>query len=158
MAYSLEYTFTPPARTVTLTKKLVRDTLAEVRDRLLIGEINGHKNRLKMDVVCQTNAKCGTAACIGGWAGILLVGAENAHGLFDRLIDVDRATDPKYHTVGRDRLWALFHEYEKTLDYNEPNVAATAIQRYLDGNKEPWPRGKMPDRLRYRYRRKAKAA
>lgn len=149
----------PPPVTLVLTKKLLRDTLAEVRDQLLRGEINGGGKKLAMDTVCSVrpgNRKgCGMAACIGGWIGILLAGHENTYALFDRLIQVDRMTDPKHDIEGRDRLYDLFNNYSATTDYNEPNVAATAIQRYLDGKRAIWPKGRMPDRLRYKYRRLA---
>jgi len=148
--YKQVFRYQPPMREVVLTKKLLRETLENVRDQLLRGDINGGGKKLKMQTICHVN-KCGTAACIGGWVGIMLVGNENAHEVFSDLIRVDRRTDARQ----QDLLHNLFYGFEKTDDFDEPNVAATAIQRYLNG-KEPWPKGAMPDRLRYRYKRSKK--
>lgn len=157
--YKYVFSYDPEPVEVVLTKKVLRDTLAKVRDMLLVGEINGGGKKLKMDTVCSVRpgkAKgCGMAACIGGWMGVLLAGHEQAHELFDRLIQVDRATDPKHDINGQDRLYELFSCYSRTTDFDEPDVAATAIQRYLDGKRTVWPQGIMPDKLRYKYRRKA---
>ncbi len=153
--YSDVFVYNPPPVRVGLNREVIRATLENIRDQLLRGEINGGKKRLRMEIICEHN-KCGTAACIGGWASILLIGNEvGSRALFDKLIEVDNITR------GRDvggPLHELFYSFDRTTDYNLPNVAATAIQRYLDGERQPWPRGKMPGRLRYRYKRKAKVA
>lgn len=141
---------------ITITKALLRETLAEVRDQLLRHGINGGPRRLSMDTVCEVKSRgCGTAACIGGWTSVFLLGFEGGtdearrdivSNLFSYLVgNVD--------TTGH--LHQLFYDYNTVNDYDEPNVAATAIQRYLDG-KVPWPHGgiddlvDMPNVLRYR--------
>lgn len=137
--------------TLVLNRRVLRDTLAYVRDQLLSHDINGGSRKLNMDTVSQKR-ECGTAACIGGWASIFLLGFEGRKTaqqgaaismLFSKLIAVDRL-----HSK-RDRLYNLFYSFGCTENYNQPNVAATAIQRYLDGQK-PWPNGKMPNVLRYK--------
>jgi hypothetical protein len=142
---------------ISLDRSVIRSTLVEVRDLLLRHEINGGDKNLNMDRVCGSNG-CGTAACIGGWASILLLGFEGSSAqryqqrqivehLFAALINADRAEGKR-----GDRLHKLFYTFSCTDDYNRPNVAATAIQRYLDG-KTPWPKGKMPNVLRYKRKR-----
>lgn len=137
---------------IKISKSLLRDTLARVRDELLNHRINGGDRRLNMEcVVDNPGHGCGTAACIGGWTSLFILGFTGekaservaASDLFDTLLALDRQDN------SRDRLNDLFYNYELNHDYNEPNVAATAIQRYLDG-KAPWPRGKMPDVLPYK--------
>lgn len=145
---------------IPLNKEIIRSTLERVRDSLLRHEINGGKARLNMDNVCNRTS-CGTAACIGGWASIFLLGFEPGNAspsqratvaqLFNKLTEVDGATATG-RRQGRRLLHKLFYEYHVTIDHNSPNVAATAIQRYLDG-KNPWPVGKMPDVLRYKRKR-----
>jgi hypothetical protein len=144
---NFEYSI-PVARKITHTE--LRKVLGEVRDQLLTHRINGGGRKLRMDIVCQSHS-CGTAACIGGWTALLLLGFEGKTPeqrdivalLFENLISLDSA-----HS-GSGRLSALFHHFANTDDYNEPNVAATAIQRYLD-RKFPWPTGTMPDVLPYK--------
>ena len=143
--------------TLVVTKALIRSTLAEVRDQLLSHRINGGDRKLSMETVCEAKSKCGMAACIGGWASIFLLGYEqrgvnggrdsNVASLFDIMTNVADGTDP-YGFTKRGRLHNLFYDYEATDEYNEPNVAATAIQRYLNG-KDPWPEGAMPNVLPY---------
>lgn len=149
------FEFSVPQK-LTITKELLRETLADVRDKLLNHGINGGPRKLAMTVVCEKFNSCGTVACIGGWTSIFLLGfeasSEETHqhgiveGLFSFLIDhVDRSS----------RLRNLFYEYSAVQDHDEPNVAATAIQRYLDG-KTPWPQPlqggtvPMPDVLPYK--------
>lgn len=139
-----EFTF---STTIKFDRTIIRNTLAQVRDQLLNHDINGGPRKLDMARIVNT---CGTAACIGGWASIFLLGFEGAsfsrgesdtvHSLFVSL----GATYP--------RLYKLFYGFNYTQHYDEPNVAATAIQRYLDG-KNPWPKGKMPNVLRYKRKR-----
>jgi hypothetical protein len=137
-----------------ITKTELRATLAQVRDHLLDHRINGGGRELDMSSIIRHGKfryrdgnyhGCGTAACIGGWAGVFLLGIEGKNvreqeiigQLFEYLCDHNGA-----------RLSQLFHSYDNTINYNEPNVAATAIQRYLDG-KVPWPNGRMPSVLPY---------
>ena len=77
-------TFTFP-QTITLDRATIRSTLENVRDQLLRHEINGGSKEFDMGVVCG-QSRCGTAACIGGWASIFLLGFE---GSIDK--DVKRA-------------------------------------------------------------------
>lgn len=145
---------------IPLNKEIIRSTLERVRDSLLRHEINGGKARLSMDNICARTS-CGTAACIGGWASIFLLGFESDNTsshqrytvsqLFAKLIEVDEA-EATGRRQSRQLLYKLFYEYDSTTNYNLPNVAATAIQRYLDG-KNPWPKGRMPDVLRYKRKR-----
>ena len=152
-----KFEYTEP-HTLVVTKALIRSTLAEVRDQLLAHRINGGDRKLEMDTVCDSRPRtCGMAACIGGWASIFLLGYEkrgidggrdnNVSRLFDVMEKVADGVDP-YGFTKRGRLHALFYDYQRTDEYNEPNVAATAIQRYLNG-KDPWPEGKMPNVLPY---------
>lgn len=153
---AITFSYTPEPVTLKITYAGMRKALGEVRDALLSHVINGGGKKLDMEVVCDTANKCGTAACIGGWASIFLLGFEAktedeqsiAVDLFDHLIRLD-------DTHGNCQLRELFYDYHSTDDYNEPNVAATAIQRYLKGLK-PWPRGEMPKVLEYTKRAPAK--
>jgi len=137
------FTFT---QTITLDRATIRSTLESVRDQLLRHGINGSSKKLTMESVCDIRFRCGTAACIGGWVSIFLLGFEGVkdsnerslvQGLFEKLHEGDK------------RLYELFFLFSGTRNYNTPNVAATAIQRYLDG-KSPWPKGKMPGVLCYK--------
>lgn len=148
-----------------VTRPLLRETLAEVRDMLLNHGINGGPRKLAMNVVCQRREdhKCGTAACIGGWVSIFLLG-------FDAGTDVvqNSIVESLFSFLTDDldksgRLRNLFYDYCNVKDFDEPNVAATAIQRYLDG-KAPWPESKdgdyaavMPNVLPYKRTAKKKA-
>ena len=144
---------------IEITTLLLRNTLKKVRDQLLSHGINGGGKKLDMDTVCDAQG-CGTAACIGGWTSIFLLGFEKSYSkedsrniaseLFDRL----QALDTHEDAIGRTRLFHLFYEYGNTDDYNEPNIAATAIQRYLDGEVHPWPHGEMPSVLKYKAKKK----
>lgn len=154
-----------PKRMV-LTKALVHETLKRVRDELLSHRINGGAQKLSMDCVIDTEfytrgqrkaGSCGMAACIGGWTSIFLLGyekdgkKEGVDSTVSRLFDHLVATcDPRNSYGGHSggKLHQLFYDYGATVDYDEPNVAATAIQRYLDG-KRPWPQGDMPNVLPY---------
>lgn len=138
---------------VTITYPLIRKTLKEVQGMLLSRHINGGSRRLDMTGITSTNA-CGMAACIGGWASLLLLGFEKtrdnklehpADDLFNVLISVD-------DQYGNGLLSDLFHSYGATENFNEPNVAATAIGRYLRGV-APWPNGNMPRVMEYTRRR-----
>ena len=139
------FEYRPEPVIIEVTREKLRETLEEVRDQLLSHGINGGGRKLDMDLICDQDG-CGTAACIGGWASIFIIGVEakSQHeqnyiaALFQKL----------FETFGT-RLSRLFHGFDRTKNYNEPNVAATAIQRYLDG-KEPWPHGEMPNVLRYK--------
>ena len=139
---------------VPISNAIIRRTLKRVRDQLLSHDINGGPQKFKMDVVCETQTRgngCGTVACIGGWASIFLLGFEGAKDynerstvsdLFTKLLSVSQLA------TGNNRLYALFYNYGATVGYNQPNVAATAINRYLKGY-NPWPKGKMPRVLPY---------
>lgn len=135
---------------VPISLPIIRSTLKKVRDQLLAHDINGGPQKFKMDVVCETG-RCGTAACIGGWASIFLLGFEGGVDLQERDI-VSKLFDTMLSIAAREthtsRLYNLFYEFGVTKDYNQPNVAATAINRYL-GGAEPWPEGKMPRVLPY---------
>lgn len=133
------------SHTIKLDRATIRRTLESVRDQLLRHEINGGGGKkITMEIICDPYA-CGTAACIGGWASIFLLGFEGVegqeHGIVQQLFS-------ELHE-GDKRLQKLFYAFSYTENYNTPNIAATAIQRYLDG-KSPWPKGKMPDVLRYK--------
>src|SRR5882757_1803320 len=75
---------------------VVRRTLRDVQDQLLSREINGGPRHLDMEVVCDIHT-CGTAACLGGWTSLFLLGftAKNpaeeniVSNLFDHLRHVD---------------------------------------------------------------------
>lgn len=149
----------PPEIKVEVTRKKLRETLLEVQDALLRHDINGGKRKLTMDRVCnrfgdRNSNSCGTAACLGGWASIFLLGFDPKD--YNERNAVENLFSQLAGSFG-DRLWGLFYRYHQTDDYNEPAVAATAIQRYLDG-KNPWPEGKMPNRMRYRRPHVAKPA
>ena len=139
-------TFTFP-QTITLDRATIRSTLENVRDQLLRHEIDGGSKEFDMGVVCG-QSRCGTAACIGGWASIFLLGFE---GSIDKDVGERQIVRELFSKLYADdeRLYRLFYAYRHTGKYNTPNVAATAIQRYLDG-KSPWPKGEMPDVLRYK--------
>lgn len=135
--------------TVDLTMPRVRKTLRVVQAQLLSHGINGGGKKLKMDTITMVN-RCGMAACIGGWTVLFLLGFDHtrneklegaAYDLFSVLITFD-------WEHGNGNLHSLFHGYADTDDYNQPNIAATAIKRYLAG-KNPWPEGTMPDILPY---------
>lgn len=146
-------------QSVKITKTLLRQTLADVRDQLLSHDINGGGKKLMMDTVCDVN-RCGTAACIGGWASVFLLGFEPSKEMVNDAdsspIDLLFSHLIEHHDDYRHRLNALFHHYGNTINYDVPNIAATAIQRYLDGKEEPWPEGEMPDVLPYTRRAPAK--
>lgn len=134
---------------IELSMPLVRKTLREVQAQLLAHDINGGGKKLAMDSVTAPNS-CGMAACIGGWTSLFLLGFDKtrdsrlknaADDLFDLLWKLD-------DDHGNGRLHALFYDYTATIDHNEPNVAATAIKRYLAG-KTPWSEGEMPNVLPY---------
>jgi len=161
MAKAIVFEYTRPA-SIVIDKALLRATLEDVRDQLLSHDINGGPRQLSMNTVCQladeSNNKCGTAACIGGWASLFLLGFEGhteverntVNELFAKLTDDD---------LGGKYLYNLFYEYGAVENFDEPNVAATAIQRYLDG-KKPWPESRfdsvtMPNVLPYTKRAKA---
>lgn len=146
------FTFTPPTQTISIGRAAFRKVLGDIRDQLLRHEINGGSKKLKMDVVCDKN-RCGTAACIGGWASIFMVGFEGGVSNVLEKVIVDNLFTKLRQTHGR-RVNDLFYEFSATENYNEPNVAATAIQRYLDGERTIWPEGKMPNVLRYKRGRK----
>jgi hypothetical protein len=130
---------------VTVTMKKVQDTLKEVKKQLLNHQINGGGKKLEMNSVCDVSHTCGTAACIGGWTSLFLLGFEKPETLNER-----GAVSDLFEGMARmdQKLSALFYDYDYTEDYNEPNIAATAIHRYLNGQK-PWPKGDMPKPLRY---------
>jgi len=140
------FRYTIPVK-VELSTRLLRKTLRDVRDALLAHEINGGGKKLEMSSICEAN-KCGTAACIGGWSSLFILGFEGkteheqevVGSLFEALFNVSGKHDSL--------LYALFYDYDGTQDHNHPNVAATAINRYLNG-KYPWPAGKMPRVLDY---------
>lgn len=127
-------------RSARITPAQIRKTLRDVQSELRRHEINGGDKTLRMDGVCHTiykGNKCKTAACIGGWVGVFLLGTENEEAV-ERLFNV-MADDNRLH--------ALFHEYGNTESYNNPDVAAQAIERYFDrriGNDNIWPHGVMP--------------
>jgi hypothetical protein len=127
---------------IAITPTLINQTLREVQRQLRSREINGGKKKFNMELVCDTHGKCGTAACIGGWASILLTGTEDGAvvgPLFSQLIADDLDPDG--------RLDALFHNYDYTYDYNNPAVAARAIDRYFNkriDKDDIWPEGEMP--------------
>lgn len=137
---------------VLLSMPIIRATLKKVRDQLLSHDINGGPRKFQMDYVCERTSTCGTAACIGGWASIFLLGFEGVSDAQERetvsklFSQMSALANREY---GDDRLLALFYNFDRTKDYNQPNIAATAINRYLRGVKEPWPYGKMPRVLPY---------
>lgn len=144
---------------IVLSMSLVRRTLREVQEQLLSHDINGGDKKLNMDAVTHVKT-CGMAACIGGWTGLFLLGFDDsrdnrlehaADALFEALIKLDEAVN------GFGLLHELFYDYGYTANYDEPNVAATAIGRYLRGVK-PWPAGDMPNVLPYTKRAPAKKA
>lgn len=145
------FTFTPPPpaeRTISIGRKALREVLEDIRDQLLSHDINGGGKKFEMDTICDRHNRCGTAACIGGWASIFLVGFE---GVVDhREKSIVRSLFDRLHKTHGKRLYDLFYEFDRTKNYNEPNVAATAIQRYLDGERTVWPNGTMPNVLRYK--------
>lgn len=149
MKQSITFEYDRPT-TVVITMDTFRETLGKVRYQLLTHRINGGDHNLEMNVVCDRHG-CGTAACIGGWVSIFLLGYEAATD--EQRITVNRLFDT-LQQLG-DRVHQLFFDYDTTSDYNQPNVAATAIQRYLDGQK-PWPRGDMPNVLPYKRARATK--
>lgn len=145
--------------TTTTTKEFtytaLRKTLGEVRDLLLSHGINGGDKKLDMEVICDERS-CGMAACIGGWTSLFMLGfagsnsaqeQDTASELFEVLIELDN------NVKGDGLLSSLFYHFAATRAFNEPNVAATAIDRYLKG-KQPWPDGDMPDVLPYTKRAK----
>mgnify|MGYP003452444441 FL=1 len=139
------FTFT---QTIKLDHATIRSTLESVRDQLLRHGINGSSKKLTMESVCDIRFRCGTAACIGGWVSIFLLGFE---GSIDKDVGERQIVKELFSKLCEDdnRLYRLFYADRHTGKYNTPNVAATAIQRYLDG-KSPWPKGEMPDVLRYK--------
>lgn len=157
MRGSATFSFIPPMPnevTISISRKVVRETLAEVRNQLLRHDINGGGKKFNMTTVCDSHNTCGTAACIGGWASIFLVGFEGTIDYEEQAI-VRRLFD-KLHSVYGRRLHDLFYDFDETKNYNQPNVAATAIQRYLDGERTVWPKGDMPNVLRYKAAKRKK--
>jgi hypothetical protein len=153
---SITFDYTLPME-ITLTYPLLRKTLREVQGQLLDRSINGGAKKLRMDTSTQVIHKCGMAACIGGWASLFLLGFDKTldtglEGAADDLFEVLVTLDDQY---GNGKLFSLFHDYDRTVDYNEPNIAATAIGRYLR-NLEPWPRGQMPRVMAYTRRAQKK--
>lgn len=156
---SANVVWAPPPVSVYLDRDVLRATLRRVQDMLLTHKINGGERTLQMAQVCEPKydddgERCGTAACIGGWCAILLTGYESsARDMMGKLVGLDRAIRGfnSFDVVNgpKDRLNALFYDFEDTRSYDSPAVAATAIERYLT-NKNPWPAGTMPDKLRYR--------
>lgn len=153
----VDFTYTPPPPKpieLHITQEVLRGTLMRVQEALLRHDINGGSRNLRMQTVCDRTS-CGTAACIGGWVSIFLLGFEAktysersaVQKLFNRIHELD---NKKRH------LSKLFYSFESTENFNDPRVAATAIQRYLDGE-NPWPKGKMPNVLRSKRPRKPKA-
>lgn len=143
---------------IEITMPRVRKTLREVQAQLLSHEINGGGKKLEMNTTTAPNS-CGMAACIGGWTSLFLLGFDlsrdkqleaPADELFNVLVQLDN------REVGDGRLRQLFYEYVVTNDYDEPNVAATAIKRYLAGKQHPWPEGDMPNVMKYTRRAPAK--
>lgn len=137
---------------VRISRSQVRSSLAKVRDLLLSHEINGGDKKLEMDTICGIHG-CGTAACIGGWVSIFTIGFEGV--TMEKRAIIARLFHELQHTEegsSKVRLHKLFYNHTGTKDYNSPRIAATAIQRYLDG-KNPWPKGVMPDVLRYKRKR-----
>lgn len=139
------FTYTMSTK-VPISKVLLRKTLGEVRDQLLSHGINGGDRKFDMQTVCDAH-KCGTVACIGGWASLFLLGFGHANA--DERGVADDLFSWLHNNLDDDgRLYKLFYEFGGTEDCNVPNVAATAIQRYLNG-KDPWPEGEMPRVLPY---------
>lgn len=150
---SIRFEYTPAPVVIDIDRALLRATLEKVRDQLLTHQINGGGKKLTMDSICQRmydrdGHACGMAACIGGWTSLFLLGFDGSNPK-DRAPAVDLFG--AVQNIGGRYIGNLFYGYDETENYNEPNIAATAIQRYLDGDK-PWPRGKMPDVLRYKRR------
>ena len=151
-------TFDPTPVRVQLTRQVIRDTLKRVQAMLLTHRINGGERRLAMDQLCSVERdadgnKCGTAACIGGWSGILLTGYEEGASLvMAKMVELDVAMRGEDPLANRDKnpLYRLFYSFGRTKNYDNPRVAATAIQRYLDGKRNPWPPGVMPNKLNYK--------
>lgn len=156
------FTYSVPGE-IELSMPLVRKTLREVQAQLLSHDINGGGKKLDMDSVTQPNtcgmATCGMAACIGGWTSLFLLGFDKtrnnnlegpADDLFSELIKLDN-----YSNHGHGQLHSLFYNFTHTRNFNTPNVAATAIKRYLAG-KTPWPAGEMPNIMPYTKRAPAK--
>lgn len=155
------FVFQPtPVIRLTFTRQLLRDKLAEVRDMLLTHQINGGGRQLRMESFCdpvrdEHGNKCGTAACIGGWMSVLLTGREDAAlPVMRGLVALDMQMRGFMTDEEEGPLFELFYSFSDTKNFNEPRVAATAIQRYLSGKKHPWPSGVMPDKLRYKQDRK----
>lgn len=141
---------------VVISMPKIRKTLREVQAQLLAHDINGGGKKLSMTCITSTENTCGMAACIGGWTGLFLLGFDHtrnfelehaADNLFECLVKFD-------NEYGDRRLRDLFYDYEHTNSYDEPNVAATAIKRYLAGNDYPWPLGDMPNVMAYTKRAK----
>lgn len=159
---SMSFEYTPQSVIMEITMPMVRKTLRQVQAQLLSRAINGGDRRLDMDCVTKPDYpqhSCRMAACIGGWTSLFLLGFDTsldvglegpADSLFSKLINLDAV-------FGNGRLNDLFYDYSGTDDFNEPNVAATAIGRYLRG-RDPWPCGKMPNVLAYTKRAPAKKA
>lgn len=152
---TVQFTYSIPA-SIELSMPMIRKTLREVQAQLLRRDINGGDKKLRMETTTCPN-RCGMAACLGGWTSLFLLGFDvsrdtrlehAADELFSTLITVDRL-------YGRGYLSSLFHDYHFTLRFNEPNVAATAIKRYLAGKENPWPCGEMPNVMPYTYTKRA---
>lgn len=153
----IRFDYAIPA-SITLSIPLIRKTLKEVQAQLLSRDINGGSKKLHMDNITDTVNTCGMAACIGGWTSLFLLGFDktrdlrlenSADELFELLITFDR-------DAGTGQLNNLFYGYTDTENYDEPNVAATAIKRYLAGNDRPWPHGQMPNVMPYTKRARRK--
>lgn len=156
----ITFDYSIPA-SIVISMPLVRKTLREVQAQLLSHDINGGGKKLSMCSITEVNS-CGMAACLGGWTSLFLLGFEKsrdlkledpADRLFEALIDLDEANG---RGDGDGRLRNLFYDYGETLDFDTPNVAATAIGRYLRGYAQPWPVGEMPNVLPYTKRARAK--
>lgn len=144
-------------RQIKISMPIIRRTLREVQAELLSHDINGGGKKLDMRLISEQRP-CGMAACLGGWTSIFLLGFDHIsadHGMVvDELFEELSSFDNNH---GNGYLHSLFYDYNETDHFNQPNVAATAIGRYLRGVK-PWPAGDMPNVLPYTKRAPAKKA
>lgn len=131
------FKYNKPAEIV-LTEKIIEDGLRKVQQMLRANKLPG---KFEMETsVEQGKNRCGTAACIGGWLAIMLADTDDAdtvNSLMGVVVEFDAY-----------RLGDLFYGYASTARFNDPRVAAQAIERYFDrknvSNDDVWPDGKMP--------------
>lgn len=129
----------------------INKALREVQAQLMAGDIEAKNFDMSVPVreSCATDSgDCGTAACIGGHAALLL-GLENK--ISGDVSDFVGEADPDYKSYSgnkrsfmspatAEKLGRLFYPSNSQLNWQNltPTQGAVAIERYFNGSKNPW--------------------